>query len=145
MCRTLNVMQPTKYSKTVMWRQSVGARDEGALDCALCRHACQHDQRSAPAAWLRQSPAHVRREVWLVSGHCSNGERRYYSRTCQSTHRSRRAGSASKLISKSRKGPVEGRSWIGLHHHAFMTMVAYAFLQSCRIAQAGRKRHRLMP
>ena len=31
----------------------------------------------------------------------------------------------------------EGRSWIGLHRHALMTMIAYAFLQSCRLDEAG--------
>src|ERR1700726_454552 len=34
----------------------------------------------------------------------------------------------------------EGRSWHGLHRHALMTMIAYAFLQHCRIAKAGRKK-----
>ena len=31
----------------------------------------------------------------------------------------------------------EGRSWTGLHRHALMTMIAYAFLQSRRLKQAG--------
>ena len=35
----------------------------------------------------------------------------------------------------------EGRSWTGLHRHALMTMIAYAFLQSQRLNQArGGKR-----
>jgi len=34
----------------------------------------------------------------------------------------------------------EGRSWIGLHRHALMTMIAYAFLQSRRLKAAGRKK-----
>lgn len=35
----------------------------------------------------------------------------------------------------------EGRSWTGLHRHALMTMIAFAFLQSRRLAQArgGKK------
>ena len=34
----------------------------------------------------------------------------------------------------------EGRSWTGLHRHALMTMIAYAFLQSRRLkAGAGKK------
>ena len=32
----------------------------------------------------------------------------------------------------------EGRSWTGLHRHALMTMLAYAFLQHRRLTQAGR-------
>src|SRR6185436_5216367 len=34
----------------------------------------------------------------------------------------------------------EGRSWQGLHRHALMTMIAYAFLQHRCLAQAGRKK-----
>jgi SRSO17 transposase len=34
----------------------------------------------------------------------------------------------------------EGRSWHGLHRHALMTMIAYAFLQHRRIAKTGRKK-----
>jgi len=34
----------------------------------------------------------------------------------------------------------EGRSWQGLHRHALMTMIAYAFLQHCRLAHAERKK-----
>jgi SRSO17 transposase len=37
----------------------------------------------------------------------------------------------------------EGRSWTGLHRHALMTMIAYAFLQSRRLNQArGGKKNR---
>lgn len=31
----------------------------------------------------------------------------------------------------------EGRSWRGLHRHALMTMIAYAFLQHRRLAEAS--------
>jgi SRSO17 transposase len=34
----------------------------------------------------------------------------------------------------------EGRSWQGLHRHALMTMIAYAFLQHRRLAMARRKK-----
>src|SRR3546814_6899042 len=34
----------------------------------------------------------------------------------------------------------EGRSWVGLHRHALMTMIAYAFLQARRLKAAGRKK-----
>jgi SRSO17 transposase len=39
----------------------------------------------------------------------------------------------------------EGRSWAGLHRHALMTMIAYAFLQSRRLTAAGRKKKSLRP
>jgi hypothetical protein len=34
----------------------------------------------------------------------------------------------------------EGRSWQGLHRHALMTMIAYAFLQHQRLQQAKREK-----
>ena len=34
----------------------------------------------------------------------------------------------------------EGRSWQGLHRHALMTMIAYAFLQHRHFTQVGRKK-----
>lgn len=37
----------------------------------------------------------------------------------------------------------EGRSGTGLHRHALMTMIAYAFLQTRRLAQTGRKKKNL--
>ncbi len=38
----------------------------------------------------------------------------------------------------------EGRSWTGLHRHALMTMIAFAFLQSRRLKQVrgGKKKRR---
>ena len=39
----------------------------------------------------------------------------------------------------------EGRSWTGLHRHALLTMIAYTFLQSRRLAQAGREKKNRRP
>jgi SRSO17 transposase len=39
----------------------------------------------------------------------------------------------------------EGRSWAGLHRHALMTMIAYAFLQSRRLKQAKGGKRNLRP
>jgi SRSO17 transposase len=33
----------------------------------------------------------------------------------------------------------EGRSWLGLHHHALLTMLAFAFLQHLRLCAARRE------
>jgi SRSO17 transposase len=33
----------------------------------------------------------------------------------------------------------EGRSWAGLHHHALMVMIAFAFLQHLRLGQSGQR------
>src|SRR5258705_2785233 len=37
----------------------------------------------------------------------------------------------------------EGRSWMGLHRHALMTMIAYAFLQSRRLKASGTEKKSL--
>ena len=34
----------------------------------------------------------------------------------------------------------EGRSWHGLHHHAVLTMVAFAFLQHIRVREKKLRR-----
>jgi hypothetical protein len=39
----------------------------------------------------------------------------------------------------------EGRSWTGLHRHALMTMIAFAFLQHLRLGERGKKRRRTAP
>ena len=41
----------------------------------------------------------------------------------------------------------EGRSWTGLHRHALLTMIAFAFLQHRRLAQVrrGKKNPRPTP
>jgi SRSO17 transposase len=90
-------------------------------------------------------------EAWLVGEHRSNGERKYYLSNlpgdvpikalagaikarwiCEQAHQ--------QLKEELGLDHFEGRSWTGLHRHALMTMMAYAFLQSRRIAQAGRKK-----
>ena len=35
-------------------------------------------------------------------------------------------------------GDFEGRSWTGLHRHALMTCIAFAYLQHRRLKAAGR-------
>jgi SRSO17 transposase len=94
-----------------------------------------------------------------VGEHRSNGQRKYYLSNCPGTP-IRELASAIKarwvceqahqqLKKELGLDHFEGRSWTGLHRHALMTMVAYAFLQTRRLAQAGRKKespgHHLSP
>ena len=90
-------------------------------------------------------------ESWLVGEHRSNGERKYYLSNLP-------AGTAIKDVAGAIKARwiceqahqqlkeelgldhFEGRSWTGLHRHLLMTMMAYAFLKTRRLAQAGRKK-----
>ena len=88
-------------------------------------------------------------EAWLVGEWRSSGERKYYlsnlpPRTslralvgaikarwvCEQAHQ--------QLKGELGLGHFEGRSWTGLHRHALMTCIAYAFLQHLRLAEHRR-------
>ena len=90
-------------------------------------------------------------EVWLVGERRSTGEQKYYVSNLP-------ADASLKLLAATIKARwiceqahqqlkeepgldhFEGRSWTGVHRHALMTMIAYAFLQSRRLKAAGRKK-----
>ena len=90
-------------------------------------------------------------EAWLIGEHRKSGEKKYYLanlpaktdlRTLAATIKARWICEQAHQQSKEELGldHFEGRSWQGLHRHALMTMIAYAFLQYRRLAQAGRKK-----
>ena len=87
--------------------------------------------------------------VWLVGESRASGERKYYlsnlpPRTslrglvgaikarwvCEQAHQ--------QLKGELGLGHFEGRSWTGLHRHALMTCIAFAFLQHMRLAEHRR-------
>jgi SRSO17 transposase len=90
-------------------------------------------------------------EVWLVGERRSTGEQKHYVSNLP-------ADASLKMLAATIKGRwvceqahqqlkeelgldhFEGRSWTGLHRHALMAMIAYAFLQSRRLNTAGRKK-----
>ncbi len=89
-------------------------------------------------------------EVWLVGERRSTGEQKYYVSNLPSdtslkilaaTIKARWICEQAHQQLKEELGldRFEGRSWTGLHRHALMTMIAYAFLQSRRLKAAGRK------
>ena len=93
-------------------------------------------------------------EVWLVGERRSTGEQKYYVsnlpadtslKTLAATIKARWVCEQAHQQLKEELGldHFEGRSWTGLHRHALMTMIAYAFLQSRRLTAAGRggRRH----
>jgi SRSO17 transposase len=90
-------------------------------------------------------------EVWLVGERRPSGEQKYYVsnlpvdanlKTLAATIKARWICEQAHQQLKEELGldHFEGRSWIGLHRHALMTMIAYAFLQSRRLKAAGRKK-----
>ena len=95
-------------------------------------------------------------EAWLVGEHRSNGERKYYLSNLPADTPIKKLAGAIKarwiceqahqqLKEELGLDHFEGRSWTGLHRHGLMTMIAYAFLQSRRLAEAGRKKKSRRP
>ena len=93
-------------------------------------------------------------EAWLIGEHRATGERKYYlSNLPAATPRCVLAGAVKarwaceqahqQLKEELGLDHFEGRSWGGLHRHALMTMIAYAFLQSRRLNQARRGKKKI--
>lgn len=84
-------------------------------------------------------------EVWLVGEWRSSGERKYYLSNLPLRTSLRALAAAIKarwvceqahqqLKQELGLGHFEGRSWTGLHRHALMSCMAFAYLQSLRLA-----------
>ena len=87
-------------------------------------------------------------EAWLVGERRASGERKYYLsnlpadtslKTLAASIKARWVCEQAHQQLKEELGldHFEGRSWHGLHRHALMTMIAYAYLQSRRLAEAS--------
>jgi SRSO17 transposase len=90
-------------------------------------------------------------EAWLIGEHRMSGEKKYYLanlpgntdlRTLAAAIKARWVCEQAHQQMKEELGldHFEGRSWQGLHRHALMTMIAYAFLQHRRLATARWKK-----
>ena len=95
-------------------------------------------------------------EAWLVGERRSTGEQKYYvsNLPADATLKTLAAAIKARWICEQAHQQLkeelgldhfEGRSWTGLHRHALMTMIAYAFLQSRRLKAAGRKKKSRRP
>jgi SRSO17 transposase len=88
-------------------------------------------------------------ELWLIGEWRDSGEKKYYlSNRPQRTSLRRLVASIKarwsceqvhqQLKQELGLGDFEGRSWTGLHRHALMTCIAFAYLQHRRLKAAGR-------
>jgi SRSO17 transposase len=88
-------------------------------------------------------------EVWLVGEWRSSGERKYHLSNLPAGTSLRALAATIKarwvceqahqqLKQELGLGHFEGRSWTGLHRHALMSCIAFAFLQHLRLAQHRR-------
>ena len=93
-------------------------------------------------------------EVWLVGERRSTGEQKYYVSNLPADATIKMLAAAIKarwvceqahqqLKEELGLDHFEGRSWTGLHRHALMTMIAYAFLQSRRLKAARTEKKEL--
>src|SRR3989442_11354339 len=95
-------------------------------------------------------------EAWLIGEHRPSGEKKYYLANLAATSdlHTLAATIKARWICEQAHQPVqdelaldhfEGRSWHGLHRHALMTMIAYAFLQHRRLAKVRREKKNQRP
>jgi SRSO17 transposase len=138
--------------RMLSWRRGTKGRLQARFAAKRVRVADGPSQRIGPMG-AQHPPGE---EVWLIGEHRSNGERKYYlSNLPADTSLTRLAGAIkARWICEQAHQQVkeelgldhfEGRSWTGLHRHALMTMIAYAFLQSRRLMQAKREKKNPRP
>ncbi|MBY0135323.1 IS701 family transposase [Paracoccus yeei] len=141
-------MLEAKTWRKVSWRRGTKGRLACQFAAARVRIADGHKHRMADGR-VQAMPGDE--EVWLIGERRATGERKYYAANlpadtplmalataikarwvCEQAHQ--------KLKEELGLDHFEGRSWTGLHRHALMTMIAYAFLQSRRLTAAGREK-----
>jgi SRSO17 transposase len=124
--------------RRVAWRKGTKGTLEG--DFAIVRVRPADGVEAAKGVHLPGDPA------WLVCERLSNGERKYYltnlpasasRKKIVGTIKARWACEQGHQQMKEELGldHFEGRSWWGLHHHALLTMIAFAFLQTLRLTE----------
>lgn len=135
---------------TLSWRTG----RKGALRAAFAARRVR--VADGPTVQIGGRPAqHLpgQEEVWLVCEERSSGERKYYLSNLAATASLTSLASAIKArwvceqMHQQMKEELgldhfEGRSWRGLHHHALMCQLAYAFLQHLRLSQKNVRRAR---
>lgn len=130
--------------RRVQWRR--GTKGPLAADFAAVR------VRIADGPLLARGQHQPGEAAWLVCERRSGGERKYYLTNhpvtvslltlaraikarwvCEQTHQ--------QMKEELGLDHYEGRSWRGLHHHALLSMIAFAFLQHWRLTHpAGGKK-----
>jgi SRSO17 transposase len=145
------ILEHTRW-RQVSWRRGTKGRLSARFAAMRVRIADGAPQRIGSMG-AQHMPGE---EAWLVGEHRSNGERKYYLSNLPADTPIKKLAGAIKarwiceqahqqLKEELGLDHFEGRSWTGLHRHALMTMIAYAFLQSRRLAAAGREKKNRRP
>ena len=140
-------MLATATWKRISWRRGTKRRLAAHFAALRVRVA------DGPAQQVRGRPAqHMPgEEVWVVGERRASGETKYYLSNLPATAHLVTVAAAIKARwvceqahqqMKEELGldHFEGRSWTGLHRHALMVMMAFAFLQARRLARAEPKK-----
>jgi SRSO17 transposase len=133
--------------RTVTWRSGTKGRLKARFAAVRVRIADGRPQR----IWDKGQQHLPGDEAWLIGEHRVSGEKKYYLanlparmdlRSLAATIKARWICEQAHQQLKEELGldHFEGRSWHGLHRHALMTMIAYAFLQHRRLTKVGRKK-----
>lgn len=134
--------------KKVSWRRGTKGRLTARFAALRIRIADGSPQRI-----LDKGQQHMPgEEAWLVGEWRSNGERKYYlsNLPAEATLKQLAAAIKARWVCEQAHQQMkeelgldhfEGRSWQGLHRHALMIMIAYAFLQHQRLHQAKREKN----
>jgi SRSO17 transposase len=141
------MLADSKWPK-ISWRRGT----KGKLTCRFAarrvRVADGHRHRMSDGR-VQAMPGE--QEVWLVGERRTTGEQKYYlsNLPADATLKMLAAAIKARWICEQAHQQLkeelgldhfEGRSWIGLHRHCLMAMIAFAFLQSRRLKAAGRKK-----
>ena len=141
-------MAKAKWKK-ITWRRGV----KGPLSARFAALRIRIEN-GPPQRILDKGQQHLPgEEAWLIGEWRSSGERKYYlsnlpadANTLKTLAAAIKARwvceQARRRMKKEELGldHFEGRSWQGLHRHALMTMIAYAYLQYQRLKQTKREK-----
>ncbi len=133
--------------RTVSWRNGTKGRLKARFAAVRVRTADGPPQRIRDKG-QQHLPGD---EAWIIGEHRMSGEKKYYLanlpvgmdlRALAATIKARWVCEQAHQQLKEELGldHFEGRSWQGLHRHALMTMIAYAFLQHRRLATTRREK-----
>src|SRR5579864_2419564 len=145
-------MLASAHWRTVSWRSGTKGRLKARFAAVRVRTADGPPQR----IWDKGQQHLPGDEAWLIGEHRASGEKKYYLanlpvetnlRTLAAILKARWVCEQAHQQMKEELGldHFEGRSWQGLHRHALMTMIAYAFLQHRRLTQAKREKKNQRP
>ena len=135
--------------RTLTWRRGT----KGPLRAAFAARRVRVADGPAVRLHGRDNQHMPGEEVWLVGERRSSGEQKCYLSNLPADVSLKRLASAIKarwvceqahqqLKEELGLDHFEGRSWTGLHRHALMTLIAFAFLQHQRLAAAERGKKR---